>query len=166
MSQIQDGATSWPVALAGASEGGAEGEAQWPAWPPLPPMPLQAFKPSKLWVNLSARHVQGVQAGLSLLPVAHWPETWQGAWQLHAAAQQKLMALQSSWWQGWGAWLQRVPQLQQANTVSKLIEQETDLALSALQRCADHCVDVLDLVENIQINASYWAQQQRIERVD
>lgn len=76
--------------------------------------------------------------------------------QLNMSAQQRLLQTQHDNLQAWGAWLQRIPQISRANTMSKLAEQEMNVVMSAGQLASQQLVDLISLQENLQVNYSYW----------
>jgi hypothetical protein len=112
---------------------------------------------SQLLGNLASRHQHNLGASLALLPALAHSHTWYSLAQLQAASLQKLIAQQDSWLAQWQGWLHSAGQLQQANTVSKLLEQEINLALRAVQIVGQQAVDLASLQENLEVNYGYWA---------
>ncbi|UTH73192.1 hypothetical protein [Chromobacterium sp. IIBBL 290-4] len=121
---------------------------------------LSGGKAGNALSNQAVRALQNWQATLGLLPVAHEAETWQSLVQLQFSAHQKLVEEYGNLLNSWAVWLQRFPQLQQANTLSKLAEQEVDLVMRAIQLQGNHWINLSDLLENFQVNYAYWAHLQ------
>lgn len=111
---------------------------------------------------LSRQLAQATQHGWAsaALPFAARPQTWQELCDLQQAVLQQLQQLQQGWLQGWTAWLGEFGQLKRANTMSKLVEQEFNLAAQWLLLLQGQATDLTNLQENIEINYGYWLSQQ------
>lgn len=110
--------------------------------------------------NLMTRSQHNLGASLALLPALAHTDTWLSLAQLQAASLQKLIAQQDSWLAQWQGWLHTACQLGQANTVSKLMEQEVNLTLRAVQILGQQAIDLASLQENLEVNYGYWASLQ------
>lgn len=99
-------------------------------------------------------------ATATLQPLTTPPQTWQELFELQQAVLQQLQQLQQGWFQGWTAWLDEFGQLKRANTMSKLVEQEFNLAAQWLLLLQGQATDLTNLQENIEINYGYWLSQQ------
>jgi hypothetical protein len=106
------------------------------------------FLPALAALPLSQR-----ATGLMPQPVESVINSWLN---LNISAQQRLLQNQQENLQAWGAWLQRIPQIARANTMSKLAEQEMNVLMSAGQLASQQLVDLISLQENLQVNYSYW----------
>ncbi|AXE33404.1 hypothetical protein [Chromobacterium phragmitis] len=116
-----------------------------------------------LFSNWLARSANNAVATLALLPGTAQPQTWQNLLQLNQAALQKWQQQQSVWIEHWTAWFGEAEKLRNANTLSKLLEQEFNLAMQAVQIVGNHSVNLSDLQENLEVNYGRWAQLQRNE---
>jgi hypothetical protein len=112
---------------------------------------------AQLLGNLATRGQHNFGASLAMLPALAHTETWLSLTQLQAASLQKLIAQQDGWLAQWQSWLHSACQLSQANTVSKLLEQEVNLTLRAVQIMGQQAVDLATLQENLEVNYGYWA---------
>ena len=112
---------------------------------------------AQLLGNLAARGQHNLGASLAMLPALAHTDTWLSLTQLQAASLQRLIAQQDSWLTQWQGWFHSACQLSQANTVSKLLEQEINLTLRAVQILGQQTVDLASLQENLEVNYGYWA---------
>ena len=118
-------------------------------------------KVDTLFSNWLARGLNNAGSTLALLPSAAQPQTWFSLFQLQQSALQKLQQQQNSWVEHWLGWLGEAEKLRNANTLSKLLEQECNLAMQAVQIVGNYAVNLSDLQENLEVNYGYWAQLQR-----
>lgn len=130
------------------------------ALPQAAALPDHAPRHGQLLGNLASRHQHNLSTSLALLPALAHTDTWLSLAQLQAASLQKLLAQQDSWLAQWQGWLHSACQLGQANTVSKLMEQEVNLTLRAVQILGQQAVDLASLQENLEVNYGYWASLQ------
>ncbi len=130
------------------------------ALPQAAALPNHVPRHGQLLGNLASRHQHNLTASLALLPALLHTDTWLGLAQLQTASLQKLLAQQDSWLAQWQGWLHSASQLGQANTVSKLMEQEMNLTLRAVQILGQQAVDLASLQENLEVNYGYWASLQ------
>lgn len=121
------------------------------------PAPHQRPRHGQLLGNLASRQQHNLGASLAMLPALAHTDTWLSLAKLQAASLQKLIAQQDNWLAQWQGWLHTACQLGQANTVSKLLEQEMNLALRAVQIIGQQAVDLATLQENLEVNYGYWA---------
>lgn len=128
-----------------------------PALPQAAALPAHAPRHGQLLGNLASRHQHNLTASLAMLPALAHTDTWLSLAQLQAASLQKLIAQQDGWLAQWQGWLHSASQLGQANTVSKLLEQEMNLTLRAVQIVGQQAVDLASLQENLEVNYGYWA---------
>lgn len=123
-----------------------------PQTTPLRHLPALSNAHSRAWHNL--------QAAWSLVPFCAAPSTWMSLAPLQQASTQKLLEQQKAWLSDWQDWWNTAQQLPRANTLSKLLEQEFDLALRVVQICGNHAVNGANLQENLEVNYGHWANQQ------
>ena len=109
------------------------------------------------WVTRTAG--TGIKA-LTLAPFAADPQTWTELLQLQSAIVHRLQEQQQENMQGWAAWLQERAQLNRANTMSKLVEQEFDLLARFVLLLSDQMVNLVTLQENVEVNTGYWLGEQ------
>ena len=128
-----------------------------PALPQAAALPAHTPRHGQLLGNLASRHQHNLGASLAMLPALAHTDTWLSLAQLQAASLQKLIAQQDGWLAQWQGWLHSASQLSQANTVSKLLEQEMNLTLRAVQIVGQQAVDLATLQENLEVNYGYWA---------
>lgn len=112
--------------------------------------------------NAQSRAWHNWQAGWRLVPFGAVPALWTSFAALQQAFVQKVLEQQNDCLKDWCGWWETVQQLPRANTLSKLLEQECDLALRAVQICGDHAVNWAGLQENLEVNYGHWASQQGI----
>lgn len=95
----------------------------------------------------------------ALLPFSTRPQTWQELFQLQQAVLQQVEQLHQGWLSGWTAWLGEFAQLKRVNTMSKLVEQEFNLAAQFVLLLQDQATDWTSLQENIEVNYGYWLSE-------
>ncbi|MFN9708275.1 MAG: hypothetical protein ACK53K_07185 [Burkholderiales bacterium] len=110
--------------------------------------------------NAQSRAWHNLQAAWRLVPVSAAPATWISLVTLQQASAQKLLEQQHEWMNDWRDWWNTAQQLPRANTVSKLLEQEFDLALRMVQIYSNQAVNWANLQENFEVNYGHWANQQ------
>jgi plasmid maintenance system antidote protein VapI len=110
--------------------------------------------------NAHSRAWNNLQAVWRLAPASTAPATWASLAALQQASIQKLLQQQNAWINDWRDWWNTAQQLPRANTVSKLLEQEFDLALRVVQILGNQAVNWANLQENLEVNYGHWASQQ------
>lgn len=88
------------------------------------------------------------------------PKTWQELLELQQAVAQQVQQLHQGWMQGWAGWLGEFDQLKRVNTMSKLVEQEFNLAAQCLLLLQGQATDWTNLLENVEVNYGYWLSEQ------
>jgi hypothetical protein len=84
------------------------------------------------------------------------PLTWGEFVHLQAALVERLLTQQQKWFEGYTAWgLQRTA-IKGANTVTKLAEQEFNLAAQLYVLMAGQATDFIALLENADVAYAYW----------
>lgn len=127
------------------------------------PHPLVIEHALKRYSLLSRQLTHAASNGLAtaaLLPFATRPQTWHELFQLQQAVLQQWQQLQQGWLRGWGAWLQEFARLKRVNTMSKLVEQEFNLAGQFLLLLQGQATDWANLQENVEVNYGYWLHEQ------
>ena len=128
---------------------------------PLPSPPVVAHL-LKRYSLLSRQLTQTAHHGwtsAALLPFAARPKTWQELFQLQQAVLQQVEQLQQGWTSGWTSWLGEFAQLKRVNTMSKLVEQEFNLAAQFVLLLQGQATDWTALQENIEVNYGYWLHE-------
>ncbi len=118
--------------------------------------PPHARKAACLMTNWAGRAVGNGIATARVLALSKDPNIWDEIWQMQAAVLRRQFQLQNNWMQGWAAWTKEWTQVKGANTMSKLVEQEFDLMARLQQMWSDQATDVVTLLENIDVDYSYW----------
>jgi len=93
-------------------------------------------------------------------------ETWHELLQLQEAVRQRLQQQQQNWWQGWAAWAQQCTQIKNANTMSKLVEQEFNLIGQIVQLVSAQATSLATLQETIEVDYGYWVHEKIKARAD
>jgi hypothetical protein len=112
--------------------------------------------------NAQSRALHNWQAAWRLAPLGAAPATWLSLLALQQASVQKLLEQQNACLNDWREWWSTAQQLPRANTLSKLLEQEVDLALRVVQICGNQAVNWASLQENLEVNYGHWANQQAV----
>lgn len=92
----------------------------------------------------------------TLLAEASQPETWREALQIQAAIGERLQQQQQAWTRGLDQIMVEYLQLNQANTLSKWVEQEYNIGMQLGTLCFNQLVNLTALAENIQVDLGYW----------
>jgi hypothetical protein len=118
---------------------------------------------SKLQLLISQFFLRGLTHGASsaaLLPLSFDPETWHQLAALQQAVAQRCLQQQKGWLEGMAAWSREHSQIKEANTLSKYVEQEYNLAAQLGALVADQMSQWAGLLENTQVDYGYWMAQQ------
>jgi L-lysine 2,3-aminomutase len=92
-------------------------------------------------------------------PAQPAPDAIHSLIQLNLSAQQRIFQAHCEYLGAWSKWVYRCAHLRQANTMSKLAEQEINLFMSAGQIIGNQFVNLTNLQENFQVNYGYWLEQ-------
>lgn len=92
----------------------------------------------------------------TLLAEASQPETWREALQIQAAIADRLTQQQQAWTRGVDQIMVEYLQLNQANTLTKWVEQEYNIGMQLGTLCFNQIVNLTALAENIQVDLGYW----------
>lgn len=126
---------------------------------PAPPVVEHLLKRFSLVNRQLAQSAHHGWTSAALLPFAARPQTWQELFQLQQAVWQQMGQLQQGWTRGWTSWLEEFAQLKRVNTMSKLVEQEFNLAAQFLLLLQGQATDWTGLQENIEVNYGYWLHE-------
>jgi hypothetical protein len=86
-------------------------------------------------------------------------QTWDEIFQMQKAILQRLMQQQQDWLRGWTVWNQERASIKGANTVSKLVEQEFNLAAQIGQLFLNQTTNLVALQENVEVAYAYWLNE-------
>jgi hypothetical protein len=114
--------------------------------------------------NLAARAIGNVSATAQVFAFGIDAESLEELAQLRAAAWQRLNALQTGWMRDWKHWFQYSGQIKGANTMSKLVEREGNIAAQFAQLVGKQVTDLVGLQENILVDYSFWINQKLREK--
>ena len=101
----------------------------------------------------------GIASG-KLVRLAPNQQIWQVLFSLQQAVLKQLQQQQQDWMQGWETWLEEFAQIKRVNTLSKLTEQEFNLAAQLVVFFQERTTALVKLQENIQVNYGYWINEQ------
>jgi hypothetical protein len=100
----------------------------------------------------------GIDTG-KLFALGMNPQTWGELFHIQEAAFQRLLLQQQAWLQGWAAWNRERAEIKSANTVTKMIEQEFNLAAQFSQLFIDQATNFVALQENIEVAYAFWLSE-------
>jgi hypothetical protein len=107
-----------------------------------------------------AARSMGTQVALACtLPWHMDAKTWQELQAMQAAVWQRLEQQQAEWVKGCKLLMQDYAQLKQANTLSKVVDQEYDFVSQFGALMSSQASALAGLVENIQVDLGYWVSQ-------
>lgn len=133
-----------------------------PATPSLPSPPVVEHLLNRCSL-LGRQMAQASQHGWStaaMLPFSARTQTWQELFAMQQALLEQFQQLQQGWLHGWNSWFASFGQLKKANTMSKVLEQEFNLAGQCLLLLQGQATDLANLQENFEVNYGYWLGQQ------
>jgi hypothetical protein len=79
--------------------------------------------------------------------------------QMQIATIERMRTLRESWSKDWESWWHYAAQLRTSNTMSKLVERETNIFAQMGQLLGSQITDWMGLQENIEVNYAYWLKQ-------
>lgn len=126
---------------------------------PYPPVVEHLLKRYSLLSRQLAQSAHNGWTSAALLPFSTGPQTWQELFQLQQVVLQQVEQLHQGWLSGWTAWLGEFAQLKRVNTMSKLVEQEFNLAAQFVLLLQGQATDWTSLQENIEVNYGYWLSE-------
>lgn len=122
--------------------------------------PLAHVMTAQRLMQKDATHLVNNSAVSMALATRLWdPVVW-GEWtQLQAAIMQRLYVQQQNWHKGCAILIDDYGQLRQANTMSKLVEKQSNLMSQSAELLTSQATDFVALLENIDVDYGYWASQ-------
>lgn len=133
---------------------------------PHPPVVEHMLKRHSLLSRHLAQTAHNGWTTAALLPFATQPQTWQELFQLQQAVLQQMEQLHQGWTSGWTSWLGEFAQLKRVNTMSKLVEQEFNLAAQFVLLLQGQATDWTSLQENVEVNYGYWLSEKLSSQPD
>lgn len=121
----------------------------------------QALTTQRLTQKYTASMVNNSALSLTLTTRLWDPTVWSEAMQLEAAVLRRLHTQGLNWRKGCTILLEDYEQLRQANTMSKLMEKQSNLMTQFAQLLTSQATDFIALLENIDVDYGYWASQKQ-----
>ncbi|MDB5481386.1 MAG: hypothetical protein JWO83_2439 [Caulobacteraceae bacterium] len=151
-----------PPALSGSAAAAAAAAASLAA--KTHPALAHAVKAGTLQTDRAARALGDARATAEVFAGGVDPADWQELLQMQDAAWRRLYALQDGWLKGWAQWMQYAGQIRGANTLSKLVERESNIGVQFSQLLSAQFTDLVGLQENIEVGYSYWINGRLAEK--
>lgn len=129
---------------------------------PLSPLhaPLVHAQKMNALLGQVAMRSAGTQMALACtLPWHLDSQTWQELQAMQAAVWKRLEQQQAEWVKGCQLLMQDYAQLKQANTLSKVVDQEYDFFSQFGALLTSQASAMAGLIENIQVDLGYWVSQ-------
>jgi hypothetical protein len=78
---------------------------------------------------------------------------------------ERFIALQKSWAEGWVSWWHYANDAKGLNTMTKLMERESNIMGQAMALISRQMVDLTGLQESASVGYTYWVQEKLAEKV-
>ncbi|MQY41118.1 hypothetical protein GG681_00540 [Epibacterium sp. SM1969] len=88
------------------------------------------------------------------------PDTLFEAMSLFLSASQRSIEMQKQWQEDWKDWVVYASKLPGADTTSKLVDRQNNIALQASAQMSKQTTQTLELIDNIFVSYSFWLSQQ------
>ncbi len=88
------------------------------------------------------------------------PDTLFEAMTLFLSASQRSIEMQKQWQEDWKDWVVYASKLPGADTTSKLVDRQNNIALQASAQMSKQTTQTLELIDNIFVSYSFWLSQQ------
>ncbi|MQA18995.1 hypothetical protein [Rugamonas rivuli] len=122
--------------------------------------PLAHAMTAQRLVQKDAAHLINNSTVSLALAARLWdPVVWSEWTQLQAAIMQRLHAQNENWHKGCAILIEDYGQLRQANTMSKLVEKQSNLMSQSADLLTSQATNFVALLENIDVDYGYWASQ-------
>jgi hypothetical protein len=128
------------------------------------PAANHALKATELQTNWAARAIGNVTATTQVFALGMDSKSLEELAELQAAAWRRLQALQTGWMRNWELWFQYSGQVNGANTMSKLVEREGNVAAQFARLVGNQVTDLVGLQENILVDYSFWIHEKLREK--
>lgn len=122
--------------------------------------PLAHAATAQRLLQKDATHLVNNGALTLALAARLWdPVVWSEWTQLQAAVIERLHAQHENWHKGCAILIEDYGQLRQANTMSKLVEKQSNLLSQSADLMTSQATSFVALLENIDVDYGYWASQ-------
>jgi hypothetical protein len=122
--------------------------------------PIEHFmKAGTLQTDRATRALHTVAAAAQLAASGIDPAMIGELSQMQIATIERMRALRDTWSRDWESWWHYAAQLGSSNTMSKLVERETNIFAQMGQLLGSQITDWMGLQENIEVNYAYWLKQ-------
>lgn len=124
------------------------------------PGPVQHMQTFQILMGQWFARISGNAASTAaLLPQAWSTDIWQEMGQMQAAVLRRLQQQQQAWVVGCTGLAKEYQEGKRANTMSKLVEQQYNLAAQFGQLLSQQATNLVGLQENIEVDYGYWVSQ-------
>lgn len=148
-----------PMAPRASAATPTAGPARRPAATALPPPVGHALKAGALHGDRAARAMGSATATAQLFMFGLDGQAWSELFDMGQAVSRRLRAMQTGWIRDWLEWTQYASQLKGADTMSKFVERECNIAGQFGQILGKHATDLAGLQENIEVSYNYWVSE-------
>jgi len=107
----------------------------------------------------ATRMMSNLTSSAGLAQQALNPQTWVELQQLQQAVVQRLQQQNQNWMDGCATLVKEYSQIKQANTMSKLVEQQCNLVAQWGQLLGTQATNLMGLQENIEVDYGYWLSE-------
>lgn len=119
----------------------------------------RAAKLGMLWTEAANREAYNATTTAMALPTRTDPAVWTEWLELQAAVWQRCQALSAQWFAGCAQLLEERSQLGQANTLSKFVAQECNVAAQFSALLTSQATSAVELAETVQVGYGYWVEE-------
>jgi|HubBroStandDraft_1064217.scaffolds.fasta_scaffold40685_1 hypothetical protein len=134
---------------------------------PLPethPVLRHALKAQTLQGNLVARAMGNAVATAEVFAFGIDQESYEELSRMGEAVWSRLRILREGWVRDWQNWFLYADKINGANTMSKLVEREGNIAAQFAQIVGEQVTGMVGLQENILVDYSYWINEKLNEK--
>jgi len=123
-----------------------------------------ALKTTQLHAAWATRAMGNASATAQVFAMGVDSETVKEIVDMQQAVWERIWALQKTWARDWQRWVQYAEQVKGANTMSKLVEREANIAAQFTQLLSNQATDWVGLQENVDVDYSYWINEKLEEK--
>lgn len=118
------------------------------------------FKSCEVQAKNSIRAMDTLKDTAVLAAKVKRPDTLFEAMSLFCSASKRGVEMQQQWQEDWKDWAIYASKLPGADTTSKLVDRQNNIALQASAQVSKHTTQALELMDNILVSYSFWISQQ------